>query len=368
MGRKRLAKNRGFPPNLYQNPAGYFYYKHPRTKKQKGLGKDRAKAFQEARAANAVLATMAPTPLADWVAGKSDHTLASWLPVYKEVWLEDSDPPPAKATLRSCTMYVKRLADAPFAWMRLRDITAQHISDYLDTVKAESGAATANCLRARMSDVFRRAETKGLIEVGKSPVAATRAPRPTVKRERLSLEQFRAIHAHAPVWLQRAMYLALTTAQRRDDIAKMMFADWRDGNLHVEQGKGRGAVKLRLDGRIRLTKVGVSIADAVQACRDLIVSQYLVHHVEHNGTAKPGHRVTSNGLSNAFQAAREAAGIEAQDGRTPPSFHEIRSLAERLYKDEFGAAFAQAMLGHKNASMTEKYDDPRGGWQSIAAK
>ena len=55
MGRKRLAKNRAFPPNLYQNPAGYFYYKNPQTKQQKGLGRDRAHAFSEARAANAVL-------------------------------------------------------------------------------------------------------------------------------------------------------------------------------------------------------------------------------------------------------------------------------------------------------------------------
>jgi integrase len=366
MGRNRLAKNRGFPPNLYQNPAGYFYYKHPRSKQQKGLGKDRAKAFQEARAANAVLATMQPSSLADWVAGKTNYTLAAWLPVYKELWIEKKSP--KKDTLRSCTMYVKRLESASFAWMRLQEITTEHVATYLELVEEESGASTANAMRARMSDIFRWAETQGLIEVGKSPVTATRAPRPPVKRSRLSLEQFHAIHQHAPKWLQRAMYLALTTAQRREDIANMKFADWREGHLHIVQSKGGGTVRLRQDGRIRLTKVGISIAEAVQACRDLIVSPYLVHHVEHRSKAKPGHQVSVNGLSNAFQAAREAAGIKAEEGRTPPSFHEIRSLAERLYKEEFGAAFAQAMLGHKNASMTAKYDDLRGGWQSIAAK
>jgi integrase len=369
MGRKRLAKNRGFPPNLYQNPAGYFYYINPQSKKQKGLGRDRANAFSEARAANAALATMAPAPLADWVLGKVDYTLTEWLPIYKAAWAEQSEKPPAAATMRSCTMYVKRLAMADFAWMRVREITVAHCADFIDAVKKESGSATAIALRARMGDVFRMAETKGLIKVGENPITATYAPSRTVKRERLSLEQFRAIREHAQPWLQRAMDLALVTAQRRDDVAEMKWADWKDGHLHIVQGKGRGAVKLRQDGRIRLAKVGLSIAEAIQNCRDLIVSPYIVHHAQHRGRAKPGQRLSANGLSNAFQMARDEAGITAsEEGRTPPSFHEIRSLAERLYKEEFGAAFAQAMLGHKNASMTEKYDDLRGGWLSIAAK
>jgi protein gp37 len=46
----------------------------------------------------------------------------------------------------------------------------------------------------------------------------------------------------------------------------------------------------------------------------------------------------------------------------------IRSLSERLYKEEFAADLPQAMLGHKNAQMTSKYDDLRGGWKTIAAK
>jgi integrase len=46
----------------------------------------------------------------------------------------------------------------------------------------------------------------------------------------------------------------------------------------------------------------------------------------------------------------------------------IRSLSERLYREEFAADFAQAMLGHKNAQMTSKYDDLRGGWKTITAK
>lgn len=365
MGRRRSAKYKGFPPNLYQNPAGYFYYRDPQRKVQKGLGRDRAKAFQEARAANAALAAREPSPLVDWVMGKTEYTLADWLPVYKELWLEKTKPKPP--TIRMCTMYLNRLTTAEFAERRLVDIKTAHIAAYLQDVQEESGESTASAVRARLSDIFRWAETQGLIEVGRNPVTATRAPRPQVQRERLSLEQFHAIRALAPVYLQRAMMLALVTAQRRDDIANLKFTDWREGYLHVTQGKGNGRVKLRLDGGIRLEKVGVSIAEAVQACRDMIASPYMVHHVEHQGTAKPGHRVASNGLSNAFQNARDLAGIKAAEGRSPPSFHEIRSLSERLYREEFGAAFAQAILGHKSATMTDKYHDLRGDWQLVSA-
>lgn len=369
MGRTRLAKNRGFPPNLYQNTAGYFYYMHPQSRKVKGLGTDKAKAFSAARAANAALATLEPSSLVDWALGKTDYTLADWLPLYKELWLSQSKAPPAAATMRSCTSYLKRIGEAPFAWMRVREISTAHLAPYLIDVEKNVGAATAMNLRARLSDVFRMAETQGLIDQGKNPVTATYTPSREVKRERLSLEQFLLIREQGPSWLQRAMNLALLSGQRRDDIAEMKPGDSRDGFLHVAQGKGQGRVRLALDLSIRLDVLGMSLADAVKDCRDNILSRYLLHHTRHVASVKPGDRINSNTISNAFSAARVAAGIEPEEGRTAPTFHEIRSLAERLYREQYGKDFAQALLGHKNASMTEKYDDLRGqGWQKVSAK
>ena len=43
--------------------------------------------------------------------------------------------------------------------------------------------------------------------------------------------------------------------------------------------------------------------------------------------------------------------------RTPPTYHEIRSLAERLYRAQ--GIDTQALLGHRHARMTEVYADPR---------
>lgn len=365
MGRKRLAKNKGFPPNLYQNPAGYFYYKNPGTKQQKGLGRDRAHAFAEARAANAVLATMKPSSLADWVAGKTEYTLAEWLPVYRVLWMEKVEPKPS--SVAASDVYLRRLADSEFAARRLSEVSTLMIAQYLDAYKVARGAPSAKQMRSKLSDVFRWAETQGLIDAGRNPVTATRPHKMVVARERMSLDQFLAVREHAPVWLRNAMNLALVTGQRREDIVTMKFTDWKDGRLHVAQGKSGGKVRLALDGGIALSKAGMSIGDVVKMCRDSIASPYLVHHVRHQSKAKPGHKLTGGGVGDSFSTARQAAGIAAQEGRTPITFHEIRSLSERLYREEFGAAFAQQILGHKSAEMTEKYDDLRGEWKVISA-
>lgn len=366
MGRQRLAKNRALPPNLYVNSAGYYYYKNPETKKQKGLGTDRPTAIQAARQANAALAMREPSSLVDWVMGKSDYTLEAWLPVYWELWKAKVEP--ADNTLAGAKSLLKRIAAADFAKMRMKHIETAHVSRFLEDFAQASGAGMGRNMRSKLADIFRWAQTQGVIASGEHAVAATFNPTYKVKRERLSLEQFWLIHAQASTWAKNAMMLALVTGQRREDITEMKFADFKEGHLHVTQGKSGGEIKLRIDGAIKLAKVGLTVGEVVASCRDLIVSRHLVHHTERVSTSKPGDKVRPATLSDAFAKARDRAKIETESGRTPPSFHEIRSLAERLFKEEFGADFAQSVLGHKSAQMTAKYDDLRGGWKTVQAK
>ncbi len=367
MSSVRAPKRKGFPPNLYLDPKGYFTYRNPVSGKRKGIGKDKAVAFREARAANAVLANMTPSSLAVWVSGVEQLTLAQWVPQYKTKWIAQAKPVPG--TVANAEGFLKRILSASFAWMPLKAITTAHAAEFLSEVERTSGGSAATNMRSRFSDLFRMAETKGLIDAGKNPVSATYTPDHEVKRERLTFEQYLAVKAEAPVWLANAMDLALMTAQRREDIATAKFADYRDGYLFVVQGKSQGKVRLQQDAAISLAVVGMSIADAVRQCRDDVVSQFMIHHRVKRSTALPGDCISVSGLSNAFKDAVEAAGIVAAAGRTAPSFHEIRSLSERLYRDQYGPEFAQVMLGHKTAKMTAKYDDLRGsGWQVIMAK
>ncbi|WP_413726952.1 tyrosine-type recombinase/integrase [Sodalis sp. RH16] len=63
-------------------------------------------------------------------------------------------------------------------------------------------------------------------------------------------------------------------------------------------------------------------------------------------------------MTQAFSDVGATGGT--QFSTDPPSFHEMRSLAGRLYEIEYGAEFAQKLLGHKNMSITQKYLENRG--------
>lgn len=73
---------------------------------------------------------------------------------------------------------------------------------------------------------------------------------------------------------------------------------------------------------------------------------------------------TANTLTTIFKKARDKCGL-AWPEKSVPSFHEQRSLSERLYRDQ--GIDTQKLLGHKSQKMTDKYNDNRGKeWQIIA--
>lgn len=362
MSAPRSPKRKGWPPNLYQQENGYFYWRNTIEKKNYGLGRDKAKAFSEARAGNALIANMSKSPLVARISGVEQHSLTQWLDKYITMWEEEAAPAPG--TLATAKRYIERVKKCDFAWMPVAEVTTKHIADYLDLLEKDT---VANNLRARLHDVFRMAETKGVIETGRNPVSATKPRDYDVKRERLSLEQFLRIREKVAPWAANGMTLALLTGQRIGDIVNMKFSDYKDGSLFVIQGKT--GHKLQQDGRIRLEALGMSIDDAIKACRNRVISKYLIHHTRTSGKYKAGEAVSQSGLSDAFSTARDELKITAADGKTPPTFHEIRSLAERLYRKEYTAEFSQSIMGHKHAKMTAEYADLRGGgWAVVTVK
>lgn len=64
-----------------------------------------------------------------------------------------------------------------------------------------------------------------------------------------------------------------------------------------------------------------------------------------------------DGLTKKFVKARKISGVKFSDN--PPTFHEIRSLAGRLYKDERGEESAQKLLGRTSENTTKLYLDER---------
>lgn len=78
--------------------------------------------------------------------------------------------------------------------------------------------------------------------------------------------------------------------------------------------------------------------------------------------AERGAQVKSNTITMNFSKARDKADIKWGDG-TPATFHEQRSLAERLYVAQ--GLDTQKLLGHKSPNQTAQYHDDRGKKWSV---
>ena len=133
------------------------------------------------------------------------------------------------------------------------------------------------------------------------------------------------------------------------------FSQVRDGHLWVTQRKSGAKVAIPMS--LHLQALGWTVGDVIGRCRDTVVSRHVLHHSRNCGRAKPGDKVRDMTLAQMFAEARDAAGISVE-GKTPPTFHELRSLSLRLYHDQ--GINAQALAGHKSADMTAVYRDVRG--------
>lgn len=364
--RPRKEGSKDLPPNLYRktdsrNGVTYYTYRDPISGRMFGLGKDKEAAILEAAAAN--MAMMAPATLGERMAAPTAtpaRPFAKWIEEYAAIYEERGL---AEASKRNAGMRLKRLS-AAFGAMDIRDISTMAVAKYLGDMAKGGKAQMARAMRSLLRDVFMEAMAAGWTD--KNPVEVTKAARVTIKRERLTLEMWRLIYAEAKTpWLQRAMELAVLTGQRREDIASMLFKDEREGFLHVIQSK-TGA-RLRISTALRLNALDLELGAVIKHCRVGVLSKHLVHHHRTISRAKAGQAIMLDTLSKAFAEARDAAaakhGLEL--GESPPTFHEMRSLAARLHADE--GRDPQRLLGHRSAKMTDLYRDSRGAeWIDVA--
>lgn len=141
----------------------------------------------------------------------------------------------------------------------------------------------------------------------------------------------------------------------------MKFSDVWDNHLYVIQNKTGSRIAIPLS--IQCKAINITLSEIISMCRDSIVSPYLLHHHHSVARAKRGGRIQEQTITGAFSAARDATGIKWKEG-TPPTFHEQRSLSERLYREQ--GIDTKSLLGHKNQKMTDKYNDDRGrNWTVI---
>jgi len=364
-------------PNLYskldkRTGRVYWQYKHPITGKFHSLGTNADEAKQVANEANAIIAEQRTRQIlsvnekiAKMRESREFITVTTWLDRYLEIQQERLVSGEIKLNSVKQKKKPVDLLRQHCGMMFLMDVGALQVAEIVDAVKAEGHNRMAQVVRMAIIDVFREAQHAGHVPPGYNPAQATKQPRNRVVRQRLSLDEWQAIFSAAedhPPYLQSAMLLALVTGQRIGDISNMKFSDIWDDMLHVTQEKTGCRVAIPLS--LRCMAIEISLREVVAQCRDAVVSKYLVHFRHSTSQAVRGDKVSASSITTTFKKARNHCGITWAKGAAP-TFHEQRSLSERLYREQ--GVDTQKLLGHKTQKMTDRYNDDRGkDWIVVA--
>ncbi|ELZ5566782.1 site-specific integrase [Escherichia coli] len=373
----RPRKNNVSVPNLYPLYSRkvnkvYWRYKHPVTGKFHSLGTNEAEAIAIATEANTRLAeqrTRQILAISDRIATNKGKaiTTSTWLDRYQAI--QDDRLKSGDIKLNTYKQKAK-----PVSLLRERagmklisSVDVRDIAQLLDEYITAGQPRMAQVVRSVLIDVFKEAQHYGEVPPGYNPAFATKQPRRKITRQRLSLEEWQKIFDIADAshrYMGNAMLLALVTGQRLGDISRMKFSDIWDDHLHVIQEKTGSKIAIPLS--LRLNAINWSLRDVVARCRDYAVSPYLVHFFRTTSQAERGAQVKANTLTMNFSKARDLAKIDWGTG-TPATFHEQRSLSERLYKEQ--GIDTRKLLGHKTQQQTDRYHDDRGkDWNKLELK
>jgi integrase len=334
---------------LHEPRPGYYTWRDPRDGKTYVLGRmPLAQAIYEATEANVKAS-----------AGVVTRSLSDRLDEPKETVADLLLRMPAgkakPATIRH-RKYVDNAIRDEIGTIKCTDLSTRHIADMLEAIEARGKMQWAVHVRSRMKMLCRRGKALGWMK--ENPATDTERAKVTVKRRRLTFDEFKAIFDKAPqvaLWLQNAMLLALISGQDRSTVARWEHSFQQDGYAVLTRGKT--GVRIAIPLELRMEKLGMSLADVIAKCRTTgIVSKYLIHHIRPNVNAPKGSAIKLKTITAKFKEARDLAGITGDDA---PTFHEMRSLTKRLYMEQ-GNVDTKALLGHMTDAIADLYANSRG--------
>jgi enterobacteria phage integrase len=358
--RRRSPARRGWPDNLYCRD-GYYTWRDPRSREETALGRiEKEDAFRQAIEANLWLAQQIDKPrLIDKLTGNSERTIGKW---GERFWtdLTTRDPPLSANTLRTYKSYLLRTVTAFGADTPIRNVTPLRFDEELK--KLAHIPRTAQAWRSFLKEYFRAAIVPGWVD--DNPVRDVRAGRVKVKRARLTLPVLLQVYEAADItWLRNAIALALITGQRREDLAMAEVPAFRNRVWRCQHIKTGAKVEIPFE--LRLDVFGMSLADVYDQCRRTgVLSSFLIHQTEPYGNSERGAPIWKDTISRRFTDVLTTLQLDWGD-KTAPTFHEIRSLSERLYRAQ-GNVDTQQLLGHTDPETTLLYNDSRGSeWRRV---
>lgn len=270
-------------------------------------------------------------------------TVNNWLDVYIKILLARK----LKYKTLEIKTYLIKVIRREIGNKNIRDVSPLDISKiiqiYIDQDKRPSAKSMYHLLR----DIFREAYAQDWNN--RNPAEPIKCPKVYVKRSRMVLNEFKKLVDAADKnpkyhYIRDAMLAGVVTAQRRSDISEMKKNQVKRNHLLIEQQKTGS--KIALPVKLKCKKIGLSIYDVINKSS----SKFVV--------TKRGERVLPKQITSGFARIRDKVFSRDYWSGTPTTFHEIRSLAERLYREQ--NIDTMTLLGHKSQQTTDRYNDNRG--------
>lgn len=360
MPQPRSRKRRNWPVGLYDSVVRgvtYYRWRHPATGKYHGLGSDFELAREAAVHFNAKLHSSPLERLVARVEGShagvtfGDACTAFMAVVAtRKTGRGDDVKERSEATLKDYEGYLRRFkasprlgGDTPLARLGLEQVAA-YLDTYDDKLRARQYA------RGLLVQIWDVAVAKGWAP--QNWAEQTLDLKPTVQRQRLTLEQFDAVVDASDPWFKAAAKFALYCDQRRSDVATVLASEWDGKTLTFAQEKTGNVVRIA---------AGPKLAEAIKDClavpapKGTKVRTIIRHPTEGSVSAdmltRAWQRTRDELIEKNNKAWRGLRGKKNEPKR--PTWHEVRSLgahlAERAKKD------AKALAGHATEQMGAMY-------------
>jgi integrase len=356
--RKRTAKNRSLPDNLYPN-GPYFIYRNPVTGKRTSINKPLDEAVKLARAANAKLAPLMADSgaILSLLTGESAPTVEHILDRFEEEWLPERN---LAASTREEVKFKLARYKKDLGPSMIGQLDVLVMAQYLD--QFSNNAYTKH--RSLWIQIFAFAVAKGMAE--RNSAELTLVKREAKKRrQRHTLEGVQKILSASTTspWLNRAIRLALLSLQRREDLVtwERSAVDLTKNTIRVSPGKTenyKSPVHLEIE-------MGDALRQVVSECLATpIASPYLLCYMpkkrkrEQIEAKLHWSAITDDYLTKEFRKARDACGAydHIEDSLARPTVHELRALGAWLYEQQgFSVEYVQLLMGHANEEMTTYY-------------
>ena len=269
-------------------------------------------------------------------------TVNQWLDEYVKILAERE----LKPKTREIKAYLIKVIRREIGNQLVKKITPPDIAKIIKIYTDQDKAPSAKNMYHLLTDVFREAYAQGWND--KNPVDPIKCPKVVVKRSRMTLNEFKKILNEAEKTgnkvMHKAMMLALVTGQRRSDIAVMKKSNVKRNHLLIDQYKTGS--KIALPVKLECKKVKTSLRDIIDSSKN----DYLV--------SINNEPVKLDNITNQFSRLRDRVFNRDYWTGNPTTFHEIRSLSERLYREQ--KIDTMTLLGHKSQAMTDRYNDSRG--------